>query len=141
MKSLSKSISIILIVFVLGFNVSSFTNTQAQLPFKISADKPGGGGSSTSSDSGSDDTIYIVAGVTVAAIVGYTLYKKFTSDEEDTDSAKSSIQRILNSEKDSYVNKIQEFKEKIPVDIHFGIKNSNTNIPDKTYLVGLSYRF
>ncbi len=141
MKSLSKNISIILIVFGLAFNFSSYTNTQAQVPFKISADKPGGGTTSPSSDSGSDDTIYIVAGVAVAAIIGYTLYKKYTSTDEDTDSTKSSIQRLLNSEKESYTNKIREFKEKIPVDLHFGIKNSNTNIPDKTFSVGLSYRF
>lgn len=143
MKLLGKNISVILMVVVLGFSFSFVPQTYAQVPYKISADKPAGGTSTPSSDSGSDDTVYIVAGIAVAAIIGYTLYKKYSAPEEkDTTSSKtSSIQQLLNTEKNSYSNMIQEFKEKIPIDIHFGMKNSSTINPDKTFLVGLTYRF
>lgn len=143
MKFINKVYTIISLLVAFGFYQAAAPQLQAQVSYKITADDiPSGGGSNQNSDSG-DDAIYIVAGLAVAAVIGYALYKKFNkSDEEDSTTAnEASINQLMRTEKNSFASKLQEFREKMPVDLYFGVKNHSATIPDRTYSVGIAYRF
>lgn len=142
MNCIKRLLTISTILLAFGFYQSAAPSLQAQSLFKISADEQPGNGSSSGESSGNEG-IYIAAGVIVAAIVGYTLYKKFTKVEEKdtTTSSTSSLNRLLEIEKASFANQHQEYKEKIPVDLFFAIKNPSVMLPEKSYSIGIGYRF
>lgn len=142
MNFIKRLLTISTILLAFGFYQSAAPSLHAQSLFKISADDQPGSGSSAG-DSGGNEGIYIAAGVIVAAIVGYTLYKKFTKVEEKdtTTSSTSSLNRLLEIEKASFANQHQEYKEKIPVDLFFAIKNPSVMLPEKSYSIGIGYRF
>lgn len=142
MKIHIKLFSVAAILISFGFYQALAPQTNGQVMFKTSADQPGTGTAQQTEDDSGNETIYIVAGLAVAAVIGYALYKKFKkSEEEDSTSTNSSTYRLLENERNSFVNKVQEIKEKMPVDFFFAVKNQNITIPDRTYSVGLSFKF
>jgi hypothetical protein len=69
------------------------------------------------------------------------LYKKFSKEEDSDSSSQTSLNRLLYNEKESFSNRIQEYKEKLPVDFFIAIRNQSQTIPDRTYSVGVSFKF
>lgn len=144
MKFHLKLFSAAAIIISFGLYQAIAPQTNAQVMYKTSAEAPpsGGGTDQSSSESSSSETLYIVAGVTMAAVLGYALYKKFTKEEEDSvSSSQTSLKRLLKNEEEAFSNRIQEYKEKLPVDFFFAIRNQSKTIPDKTYSVGVSFKF
>lgn len=144
MKFRLKLFSAAAIIISFGLYQAIAPQTNAQVIYKTSAAAPpsGGGTNQSSSESNSSETLYIVAGVTFAAVVGYVLYKKLSEEEEDSDSSsQTSLNQLLNNEKESFSNRIREYKEKLPVDFFIAIKNQSKTIPDRYYSVGVSFKF
>ena len=135
------SVLTIFLSFIL-FSTFSSQVTYGQTFYKLAEDDNTAGSSSSSSQTGNDDTILIVAGLAAAAIVGYVLYTRANSSEEDsTDNTTASLNRLLETERNSFAHKVNEVKENIPVDISFSIKKPSATIPDRTYSIGLAFRF
>ena len=103
-------------------------------------DKIGGSGSSGSSSSSSSDnsTIYIVGGVIIAGIVAYALLRDKGGNESD--SSEVSLNENLKLKDNSEVQ-LSKIKDKIPVDLYFGMTNETAYLSGKKYLFGVSYRF
>jgi len=135
------SVAAILISFGLYQSIAPQVN--AQVLFKTSADRPSPGNPDQTTEDNGNETLYIVAGVALAAIVGYAIYKKFNKSDEDdsTSSSNASLNHLLQNERKSFVNRVQEVKENIPVDLYFGVKNHSATIPDRTYSIGFSVKF
>ncbi len=134
------SVFSIIFSFVIFSSISSHT-IYAQSFFKIAADdgtptQPG------DNSSGSNDTIFIIAGVATAAIIGYVLYNKYHESKEDTtDESTASLKRLMKNEANSLENNIRKVKDEIPVNLMFSVGKPTATIPDRTYSVGLSFRF
>lgn len=130
--------SIVIIIFsVVVYSTISPNQIQAQSFYKLAADD-NTSGSGTGGGS-SDDAIYIVAGIAVAAIVGYAIFKRTTSSDEDTTQAySSSVHKLLKNENERFENRIKQAAESVPVNLLFGIKNPSALLPERTYMVGLS---
>jgi hypothetical protein len=143
MKFHLKLFSVTAIILSFGFYQAIAPQTNAQVIYKTSAKAPpsGGGTDQSSSESSSSETLYIVAGVALAAVLGYALYKKFRKEEDSDSSSQTSLNRLLYNEKESFSNRIQEYKEKLPVDFFIAIRNQSQTIPDRTYSVGVSFKF
>ena len=143
MKICDRIFTIILILVAFGFYQSAAPTLHAQVAYKFSADEPVPGGSSSSDSDNGNDGLYIGIGLAAAALIGYVLYTKFkkSDDEDSSKTEQASIQNLMRTKKDSFANKVQEFKEKLPVDLYFGIKNQSATIPDRTYSVGIAFRF
>lgn len=133
------SIVIIIFSFVVYSTISP-NQIQAQSFYKLAADD-NTSGSGTGGGGSSDDAIYIVAGIAVAAIVGYAIFKRTTSSDEDTTQAySSSVHKLLKNENERFENRIKQAAESVPVNLLFGIKNPSALLPERTYMVGLSLK-
>jgi hypothetical protein len=108
---------------------------------RIFEDYGGGSGSSSSQSSNSNDNtfIYVAGGLLVAGVLVYALVlNKDKKTESDTTASLNS--KLIYSDNNGYRTideQINNIKEKIPVDIFLGVKNSSAFLNDKTYLVGL----
>lgn len=103
-------------------------------------DVPGGGsgGSTQTEDSNDNSTIYIVGGLLIAGILVYALVLK-KDKKVDTDTTASLNSNLIYSESNGFnsAEELQKVKDKIPVDVFWGIKNNEAIPNDKTYLFGL----
>lgn len=132
------SIVVIILSFVVYSTISP-NQIQAQSFNKFAADDNTGGSTGSGGSSSGDDMIYIVAGVAVAAIIGYAIYKRTTSSDEDTTQAyTSSVHQLLKHENERFENKVKQATESVPLNLKFGIKNPSVLLPERTYIVGLS---
>jgi len=134
-------------IFLLSFffilnAVSRQGSVYSQTYSHITSDIGGGNSTATGNNSGGNETIYIVAGVAVAAIVGYAVYKKFHKTEEDTAGSETAIINSYNINRDeSLLTKAQNIKDTFPVNFIFAMKNENNFSPGNLYSVGLSFKF
>ena len=141
MKFMNHVLSIGVVLIAFGFYQAASPSLNAQVIYKGTAEKPTGGASGGSSSSGSDGLI-IAAGVVVAAVVGYALYKKFSKSEEDSSSnLQSTYNKLMLQQTNSFLQEAEVLKERIPIDLYFGIRNPNAALPDRSYTFGISYRF
>jgi hypothetical protein len=127
---------------LLAFSITLLTSEiYAQNNLRIFEDYGGGGGSSSIQSSNSNDNtfIYVAGGLLVAGILVYALVlHKDKKAESDTTAAINS--RLIYSELNninSAKDELLKAKERIPFDLFLGVKNNNTVLNDKTYLVGL----
>lgn len=125
------------LVVVIAFPQS---NILAQNQLKIFED-PGGGSQPTQGSNSTDNTfIYVAGGLLVAGIIAYALLtKKDKSEGSDTTNVSFVTDQIIKIPKD-YNSDIERAKEKIPVDIFFGIRNDDAIRRGKTYMLGVSLK-
>ncbi|MBT8378973.1 MAG: hypothetical protein KJN64_07075 [Ignavibacteria bacterium] len=125
------------LVVVIAFPQS---NILAQNQLKIFED-PGGGSQPTQGSNSTDNTfIYVAGGLLVAGIIAYALLtKKDKSEGSDTTNVSLVTDQIIKIPKD-YNSDIERAKEKIPVDIFFGIRNDDAIRRGKTYMLGVSLK-
>lgn len=132
------SIVILILSFVVYSTVSS-NQIQAQSFYKSAADDNTNGSGGTGGSGSGDDMIYIVAGLAVAAIVGYAIFKRSSTSEEDTTKEyTSSVQQLLHNETKRFENRVKKAADSIPLNLSFSVKNPSALLPERTYLVGLS---
>lgn len=117
------------------------SNCFAQNKLRI-FEEPGGGSQPTETNSSTDNTfIYVAGGLLVAGILVYALFVK-KDETEDTDSTNVSMAEELmnnNTLKEPF-SEVVKAKEKLPVDIFFGIRNDEAVLQGKTYLLGVSFK-
>ncbi len=144
-ETIIKKSLFIIVIFLITSLILPQNYLHSQSNLKIFEDI--GGGSGTSSDgSGSDNTfIYVAGGLLVAGVVAYALFFKKDSKNEETSDSTTAVNYLTPIKNDFYSNEldkeISSIRESFPVDIILGIKNDDSFIPGKTYLMGLSIRF
>lgn len=129
-----------LITFLLTLGILLFpSESQAQNSLRIFEVPGGGNGTNQTEDSNNNTTtIYIVGGLVVAGILAYALF--FKEKKKDTDTTASSNSNLIFSEVNDvkkFNEKMQEFKNKIPVDFFLGVRNNEAVLNDKTYSFGV----
>jgi hypothetical protein len=138
--SLAK-LSLQTISFILIFSITSFSSDVfAQNGLRINDQIGGSGNNTTQTDGNNDDTfLYIMGGLVIAGILVYAL--AINKDKKaPEDSTKSTESKLRVSELDNFSSpelELQKVKEKIPVDLFMGIRNNESVMNDKTYLLGL----
>ena len=137
------------ILFKLHFNIITFilmiaiftlqSESLAQSNLRIYDVPGGGGGGATQTEDSNDNTaIYVVGGLLIAGILVYALV--FKKDKKtDTDTTASLNSNFIYSQANDFdsAEQLQKVKDKIPVDVFWGIKNNEAIPNDKTYLFGL----
>jgi hypothetical protein len=128
-----------LVTFILMITIFTLqSESLAQSNLRI-FDDIGGGGSSTQTEDSNDNTaIYVVGGLLIAGILVYALvFKK--DNKTDTDTTASLNSNLIYSKANDFdsAEELQKVKDKIPVDVFWGIKNNEAIPNDKTYLLGL----
>jgi len=134
--------SVLTLVIVLSFSLLT-AEISGQTSLRIFEDRGGGSNTNQSTNSNDNTYIYVVGGIIIAGILAYALFiKKDNKEESDTTASVSSglICTDLNG-LNSLNSEIQKAEEKIPVDIFLGTKNNETILNDRTYLVGLRFKF
>ena len=106
-------------------------------------DDIGGGGNTTDPQNSSNNTfIYVAAGLVIGGILAYALLRDKGKDESDSTSVGNESENNLRiSYLEDFNTEVLKAKEKIQVDVFFGIRNEDDIIPEKTYLMGLSLKF
>jgi hypothetical protein len=117
------------------------SNCFAQNQLRIYEDI-GGGNSSTDGSGDADNTfIYVAGGLLIAGILAYAfLVKKDNKEEADTTSVSIAADLINSNIPEEPFFELTKAKEKIPVDIFFGIRNDKAALQGKTYLLGVSLK-
>ena len=117
------------------------SNCFAQQNLKI-FEEPGGGSQPTETSSNTDNTfIYVAGGLLVAGILAYALLvKKDKKEETDTTNVSLAAELINNNVLEEPFTEVVQAKEKLPVDIFFGIRNDEALLRGRTYLVGVSFK-
>lgn len=129
-----------LITFLLTLGIFLLpSESQAQNNLRI-FEVPGGGSGTTQTEDSNDNTktIYIIGGLVVAGILVYALF--FKEKKNDTDTTASLNFNLNYSEVndiDTFNEKMQEIKDKIPVDFFMGVRNNEAVLNDKTYSFGV----
>jgi hypothetical protein len=127
------SITLAVAIFIPG------SNCYAQNQLRIYEDI-GGSSSSTNGSSSSDNTfIYVAGGLLVAGILAYALFLK-KDNKEETDTTSVSIVKEFNNSDILEGPFYEVAKEKLPVDIFFGIRNDEAVLQNKTYLLGITFK-
>ena len=129
------------IIFLLVFTIASpQPDVYAQL--KLYDDIGGSQNNTPAQSEGIDNSlIYILGGAIIAGIIIYAVVlKKDNKEKTDTTAFMDESFRIQNVSAGTYLQKeIIKAKEKLPVDLFFGIRNDEA-ILSKTYLVGVQFR-
>jgi hypothetical protein len=132
-------ILVLLCFFLASFPVETFAQNSLRIEDRI-----GGNGSTTQGSDSNDNTfIYLAGGLLVAGIVAYALFLKKDSKPEVIDSTASLNSNFIFAGKgnsESFNESISKAKDQIPVDLFFGIRNSDVGLSNKTYLVGISVK-
>ncbi|HSW56154.1 MAG TPA: hypothetical protein VLH59_13800 [Ignavibacteriaceae bacterium] len=134
-KLLLNTFTFILMISIITLQSESLAQSNLRI-----FDVPGGGsgGSTQTEDSNDNSTIYIVGGLLIAGILVYALVLK-KDKKVDTDTTASLNSNLIYSESNGFnsAEELQKVKDKIPVDVFWGIKNNEAIPNDKTYLFGL----
>lgn len=139
----------ITITLIIAAQIILAPNIEAQSIESINDGIGGSGGSSTvQEDSNPGTTLFVLAGVAVAALLIYkfVFYKEKKSDVDEpgdstiTDSQSLLQQNILRIEENRSVE-INKFKNELPVNLFLGLTQSGIAKNEKHIRVGLSYRF
>lgn len=129
-----------LITFLLTLGILLLpSESQAQNSLRI-YEVPGSGNGTNQTEDSNDNTttIYIVGGLVVAGILAYALF--FKEKKNDTDTTASLNSNLIFSEVndvEKFNEKMQEYKNKIPVDFFLGVRNNEAVLNDKTYSFGV----
>lgn len=117
------------------------SNCFAQQKLRI-FEEPGGGSQPTQTSSNTDNTfIYVAGGLLVAGILAYALLvKKDKKEETDTTNVSLAAELMHNNALEEPFAEVLQAKEKLPIDIFFGIRNDEAILRGKTYLVGVSFK-
>lgn len=103
-------------------------------------DVPGGGsgGTTQTEDSNDNTAIYVIGGLVIGGILLYALVLK-PDKKAETDTTASLNSNLIYSEANGFdsAEELQKVKDKIPVDLFLGIKNNESVMNDKTYLLGV----
>ena len=140
MKKLLKysfyTISIILAIAVAVPQSNCFAQNKLRI-----FEEPGGGSQPTQTSSNTDNTfIYVAGGLLIAGILAYALLVK-KDKKEDTDTTNVSVAaELINNNLEEPFSEVVKAKEKLPVDIFFGIRNDEAVLQGKTYLLGVSFK-
>ncbi len=128
-----------LITFILVFTIAApKSDCFAQLK---AYDVIGGGGSTPAQSESNDNTVlYIVAGVAVAGLIAYYLLSKTDNKEEKDTTATIGSELNLVNLPASIEDEVLIAKEKLPLNIFFGIRNDDAILRNKTILVGISVK-
>jgi hypothetical protein len=134
--------SFYIVSFFLAFSIAvPKSHCLAQNHLKIFEDPSGGG--STQQESGTDNTfIYLIGGLAIAGILAYALFLKKDDKEEPDTSSVSMAADVLNMETmpEEPFSEVLKAKEKLPLDIFFGIRNDEAVLRGRTYLLGVSVK-
>lgn len=109
-------------------------------------EEPGGGGGSGTTQSSVDNdntTLYLVGGAVLTGIVIYALLQrnKKKSEVEDSTKAVSDLINMQSNEPTGLAYEMQKAKDEIPVDLFFGSRKNFANSSERTYMMGVSFRF
>ena len=105
-------------------------------------EEPGGGSQPTQTSSNTDNTfIYVAGGLLIAGILAYALFvKKDKTEDTDTTNVSMAAELMNNNTLKEPFSEFEKEKEKLPVDIFFGIRNDEAYLQGKTYLLGVSFK-
>ncbi len=143
-KFSTTSLSIILIIaFSIAITFSS-NYADAQSLWKVNSDTPPSGTTTTNTDESSNSStiIYVAMGV---AVVGALLYKFVFKKNKGVDSTSTEHSSSLllpgNSGVAEQIVKNNLPVEQPPVNLFFGVLRNNAVSEEKTYVLGLSFKF
>jgi len=108
-------------------------------------DKIGGGSQNAIQENNSDNSIiYIVGGAAIAGILLYALLRNNSNKENEADTtAFNDTNELLINSNINITGKnsdILNAKDELPVNLFLGIRNTETTLPEKIYVIGLSVR-
>ncbi len=139
----------VLVLIIFGLQSIILTPDGYAQGLMKTADVPGGGGggsSSQSSDSGGGSTALLVIGGVI--IAGFLFYKLVLNKDEpkkgEKEDSTSNESLILGSSKtfasDVQTENLRKLRE-IPVNVYLGYQQIDPAIPEKRFIMGISYNF
>ncbi|HKB86678.1 MAG TPA: hypothetical protein VKD08_10935 [Ignavibacteriaceae bacterium] len=139
----------VLVLIIFGLQSVLLTPDGYAQGLMKTADVPGGGGggsSNQSNDSGGGSTaLLVIGGVIIAGFLFYKLVlNKDEPKKEEKEDSTSNESLLLRSSKNfasdvqtEYLKKLQE----IPINVYLGYQQIDPVIPEKRFIMGVSYNF
>lgn len=147
LRSVYKKSLPVLVLLMFGIQVVLLSpDSYAQGHLRVYEDIGGGGTTGQTQDSGgSTTTLIIVGGIVIGAILLYTLVlQKDKSVKEEKQDSTSSQSILLKSQTGLFSGKVSETLRKvkeIPVNLYLGYREVDPVLPERKFVMGISYNF
>ncbi len=146
-RSIYKKCLPVLLLILFGIQIILLSpDGYAQGHLRVNDDIGGGGTTGQTQDSGGNSTtLIIVGGVVIAAILLYTLVlQKNKSAKESPQDSTSNQSILLKKQPELFSGPVSENLRKmqeIPVNLYMGYQKVDPVLPERKFVMGISYNF